>query len=99
MAKAVIPLMKQQRSGSIIQMSSINGWIAQPEFHVIQHLIWVHLIFDVMLFVLVLYLHQLTVRHANNLKISLDELVADQVKNQCLKRLNTTQEMADFTVF
>jgi len=29
----------------------------------------------------------------------LDELVAGQVKNQCLKRLGTTQEVANLTVF
>ncbi len=40
-----------------------------------------------------------TARHAANLKISLDELVAGQVKNQCLKRLGTTQEVANLTVF
>jgi NAD(P)-dependent dehydrogenase (short-subunit alcohol dehydrogenase family) len=33
------------------------------------------------------------------LKISLDELVAIQVQNQCLKRLGTTEEIANFTVF
>ncbi len=32
MAKAVVPLLKKQRSGSIIQMASINSCIAQPEF-------------------------------------------------------------------
>ena len=32
MAKAVVPLLKKQRSGSIIQMASISSWIAQPEF-------------------------------------------------------------------
>ena len=32
MAKAVVPLMKKQQSGSIIQMGSNNSWIGQPEF-------------------------------------------------------------------
>jgi NAD(P)-dependent dehydrogenase (short-subunit alcohol dehydrogenase family) len=40
-----------------------------------------------------------TTRHATNLKISLDELAAIQLKNQCLKRLGTTEEIANFTVF
>ncbi|CAF1357213.1 unnamed protein product [Rotaria sordida] len=32
MAKAIVPLLKKQRSGSIIQIVSMSGWIAQPEF-------------------------------------------------------------------
>jgi NAD(P)-dependent dehydrogenase (short-subunit alcohol dehydrogenase family) len=32
MAKAVVPFLKKQRSGSIIQMASMSGWIAQPNF-------------------------------------------------------------------
>ncbi len=32
MAKHIVPLLKQQRSGSIIQFGSISGAIAQPAF-------------------------------------------------------------------
>ncbi len=32
MAKHIVPLLKQQRSGSIIQFGSISGSIAQPAF-------------------------------------------------------------------
>jgi NAD(P)-dependent dehydrogenase (short-subunit alcohol dehydrogenase family) len=40
-----------------------------------------------------------TARHAANLNISLDELVEEQVKTQCLKRWGTTTEIANLTVF
>ena len=32
MAKHIVPLLKQQRSGSIVQFGSISGLIAQPGF-------------------------------------------------------------------
>jgi NAD(P)-dependent dehydrogenase (short-subunit alcohol dehydrogenase family) len=112
MAKAVVPFLKKQRSGSIIQMASINSWVAQPEFvpygttkgAVLQ--MTRNLALDLGSFNIRYnaicpgaILTPATARHATNLKISLDELVAIQVKNQCLKRLGTTEKKANFTVF
>jgi NAD(P)-dependent dehydrogenase (short-subunit alcohol dehydrogenase family) len=112
MVKAVVPLMKKQRSGSIIQMRSINSCIAQPEFvpysttkgAVLQ--MTRNLALDLGPFNIRCnticpgaILTPATGRHAANLKMSLDEQVAIQAKNQCLNRLGTTEEVANFTVF
>jgi NAD(P)-dependent dehydrogenase (short-subunit alcohol dehydrogenase family) len=112
MAKAVVPLLKKQRSGSIIQMASISSWVAQPEFvpysttkgAILQ--MTRNLALDLGPFNIRCnaicpgaILTPATTRHAANSNISLDELVAEQVKHQCLKRLGTTQEIANLTVF
>jgi NAD(P)-dependent dehydrogenase (short-subunit alcohol dehydrogenase family) len=112
MAKAVVPLLKQQRSGSIIQMVSMSGWIAQPEFvpystskgAVLQ-----------MTRNLALDLGPYNIRcnsicpgnistpatdnRAASLNLTLDELTAEESKRQCLKRLGLPQEIANLIVF
>ncbi|CAF3896444.1 unnamed protein product [Adineta steineri] len=112
MAKAVVPLLKKQRSGSIIQMASISSWIGQAEFvpynttkgAVLQ-----------MTRNLALDLGPFNIRcnavcpgatltpassnHAAHLNITLDQLVEEQVQKQCLKKWASTQEIANFTVF
>ncbi len=112
MAKAVVPLLKKQRSGSIIQMASISGWIAQPEFvpystskgAVLQ-----------MTRNLALDLGSFNVRcnaicpgtiqtratdnHAAHLKLTVDEFIAGEANKQCLKRLGSPQEVANLIVF
>ena len=112
MAKAVVPLMKKQRSGSIIQMASISSWIAQPEFvpysttkgAVLQ--MTRNLALDLGSFNIRCnaicpgaILTPATARHAAFLKIPLDEMVAAQAKRQCLHRWGTTEEIANLTVF
>ncbi len=112
MAKAVVPFLKKQRSGSIIQMASISSWIAQPEFvpysttkgAIVQ--MTRNLALDLGPFNIRCNsicpgatLTPATARHAANLNISLDELVEEQVKTQCLKRWGTTTEIANLTVF
>ncbi len=112
MAKAVVPLLKKQRSGSIIQMASISSWIAQPEFvpysttkgAVLQ--MTRNLALDLGPYNIRCNaicpgatLTPATARHAAHLNISVDELVDAQLKNQCLKRWGTTQELANLTVF
>jgi NAD(P)-dependent dehydrogenase (short-subunit alcohol dehydrogenase family) len=112
MAKAVVPLLKKQRSGSIIQMASISSWIAQPEFvpysttkgAVLQ--MTRNLALDLGPFNIRCnaicpgtILTPATVNHAANLKITMDEFVAQEVKKQCLKRLGLPQEIANLTVF
>jgi NAD(P)-dependent dehydrogenase (short-subunit alcohol dehydrogenase family) len=112
MAKAVVPLMKKQRSGSIIQMSSISGWIAQPEFvpysttkgAILQ--MTRNLALDLGPFNIRCnticpgsILTPATAKHAAHENISVDELIARAVEKQCLKRLGTTQEIANLTVF
>jgi NAD(P)-dependent dehydrogenase (short-subunit alcohol dehydrogenase family) len=103
MAKAVVPLLKKQRSGSIVQMASISSWIAQPEFvpysttkgaalQMTRNLALDLGSFNIRCNIICpgALLTPATARYAANLKISLDELVAGQVKNQCLKRWGTT---------
>jgi len=112
MAKAVVPLLKKQRSGSIIQMASISGWMAQPEFvpysttkgAILQ--MTRNLALDLGPFNIRCnaicpgaILTPASAKHAAHLNISLDEMVAKRVKTQCLKRWGTTQEIANFTVF
>jgi NAD(P)-dependent dehydrogenase (short-subunit alcohol dehydrogenase family) len=112
MAKAVVPLLKKQRSGSIIQMASISSWVAQPEFvpysttkgAILQ--MTRNLALDLGPFNIRCnaicpgaILTAASAKHAAHLNISLDEMVAEQVKHQCLKRWGTTQEIANFTVF
>ncbi|CAF0757389.1 unnamed protein product [Rotaria sordida] len=112
MAKAIVPLMKKQKSGSIIQIASISSWVAQPEF--VPYSTTKGAILQ-MTRNLALDLGPFNIRcnaicpgsiltpassqHAVNLNISLDELIATQAEKQCLKRLGTTEEIANFTVF
>ena len=112
MAKAVVPLLKSQRSGSIIQMASISGWVAQPEF--VPYSTTKGAILQ-MTRNLALDLGPFNVRcnaicpgailtpasskHAANLGLSLDELVGRQVKSQCLQRWGTPEEIGNLTVF
>ena len=112
MAKTVIPLLKKQRSGSIIQMASISSWMAQPEFvpysttkgAILQ--MTRNLALDLGSYNIRCnaicpgaILTPATSRHAAHLNIPLDKLVEDGVKTQCLKRWGTTQEVANLTVF
>jgi NAD(P)-dependent dehydrogenase (short-subunit alcohol dehydrogenase family) len=112
MAKAVVPLLKKQRSGSIIQMASISSWIAQPDFvpysttkgAILQ--MTRNLALDLGSYNIRCnaicpgaILTPATSRHAAHLNIPLDELVEQGVKTQCLKRWGTTQEVANLTVF
>jgi NAD(P)-dependent dehydrogenase (short-subunit alcohol dehydrogenase family) len=112
MAKAVVPLLKKQRSGSIIQMASISGWMAQPEFvpysttkgAILQ--MTRNLALDLGPFNIRCnaicpgaILTPASAKHAAHLNVSLDEMVAKRVKTQCLKRWGTTQEIANLTVF
>ncbi|CAF5112114.1 unnamed protein product [Rotaria sp. Silwood1] len=112
MAKAVVPLMKNQRSGSIIQVASISSWVAQPEFvpysttkgAILQ--MTRNLALDLGSFNIRCNsicpgatLTPASAKHAAFLNISLDELIATQEKKQCLNRWGTTQEIANLTVF
>jgi len=112
MAKAVVPFMKQQKSGSIIQMASISSFIAQPEFvpysttkgAIVQ--MTRNLALDLGPYNIRCNsicpgatLTPATARHAAQLNISVDDLVEQQIKSHCLKRWGTTQELANFTVF
>ena len=112
MAKAVVPLLKKQRSGSIIQMASISSWVAQPDFvpysttkgAVLQ--MTRNLALDLGPFNIRCNaicpgatLTPASANHAAHLNVSLDELMEEQVKKQCLKRWASTQEIANFTVF
>ncbi|CAF0972768.1 unnamed protein product [Rotaria sp. Silwood1] len=112
MAKAVVPLMKNQRSGSIIQVASISSWVAQPEFvpysttkgAILQ--MTRNLALDLGSFNIRCNsicpgatLTPASAKHAAHLNISLDELIATQEKKQCLNRWGTTQEIANLTVF
>jgi NAD(P)-dependent dehydrogenase (short-subunit alcohol dehydrogenase family) len=112
MAKAIVPVMKKQRSGSIIQMASISSWIAQAEFvpysttkgAVLQ--MTRNLALDLGSFNIRCnaicpgtILTPATVKHAANLKLTMDEFVADEARKQCLKRLGSPQEVANLTVF
>ena len=112
MAKAVVPLMKKQRSGSIIQTASMSGWIAQPEFvpystskgatlQMTRNLaldlgsynIRCNAVCPGTIFT------PATTNHAAHLNITIDDFVAGEAKKQCLKRLGSTQEIANLTVF
>lgn len=112
MAKAVVPLMKRQRSGSIIQIASISSFVAQPEFvpysttkgAVLQ--MTRNLALDLGTFNVRCNaicpgatLTPASSRHAANLNIPLEELMAEHEKKQCLKRWGTTQEIANLAVF
>ena len=112
MAKAIVPIMKKQRSGSIIQMASISSWIAQPEFvpysttkgAVLQ--MTRNLALDLGSFnircnaICPGTIHTAaTEKHASNLKMTMDEFIAEEIKKQCLKRLGNPQEVANLTVF
>lgn len=112
MAKAVVPLMKKQRSGSIIQMASISSWIGQPEFvpysttkgAVLQ--MTRNLALDLGPFNIRCnaicpgaILTPATAKHAAFINVPLDELVAAQTERQCLQQWGTTEEIANMTVF
>jgi 2-keto-3-deoxy-L-fuconate dehydrogenase len=112
MAKAVVPLLKKQRSGSIIQVASMSGLIAQPNCvpysttkgAVLQ--MTRNLALDLGPFNIRCnaicpgtILTQATAQHAANLKITLEEVPIVEGKRQCLKRLGSPQEIANLTVF
>jgi NAD(P)-dependent dehydrogenase (short-subunit alcohol dehydrogenase family) len=112
MAKAVVPLMKKQRSGSIIQMVSMSGWIAQPEFvpystskgAVLQ--MTRNLALDLGPFNIRCnsvcpgnILTPATTNRAASYNLTSDELVTVESKLQCLKRFGTPQEVANLFVF
>jgi NAD(P)-dependent dehydrogenase (short-subunit alcohol dehydrogenase family) len=112
MAKAVVPFLKKQRSGSIIQMASVSSWIAQPEFvpysttkgAILQ--MTRNLALDLGPFNIRCnsicpggIITAATAKHAANLNISVDELIKTRAKDNCLKRWGTTTEIANLTVF
>jgi len=112
MAKAVVPLMKKQRSGSIIQMASISSWIAQPEFvpyntskgAVLQ--MTRNLALDLGPFNIRCnaicpgtMLTPAVTNYAASLNMTLDQYVAGESKKQCLKRCGQPQEVANLIVF
>jgi NAD(P)-dependent dehydrogenase (short-subunit alcohol dehydrogenase family) len=112
MAKAVVPLMKKQQSGSIIQMASMSGWIAQSEFvpysttkgAVLQ--MTRNLALDLGPFNIRCnaicpgtIFTPATVTHAAHLNITVEELTAEESKKQCLKRLGRPEEVANLIVF
>jgi NAD(P)-dependent dehydrogenase (short-subunit alcohol dehydrogenase family) len=112
MAKAVVPLMKKQRSGSIIQMASISSWIAQPEFvpyntskgAVLQ--MTRNLALDLGPFNIRCnaicpgtMLTPAVTNYAASLNMTLDQHVAEESKKQCLKRCGQPQEVANLIVF
>ena len=112
MAKAIVPLLKKQRSGSIIQMASISSWVAQAEF--VPYSTTKGAILQ-MTRNLALDLGPFNVRcnaicpgtivtpatllHAENMKMPMDEFVSQAVTKQCLQRLGAPQEIANLTVF
>ena len=112
MAKAIVPLLKKQRSGSIIQMASISSWVAQAEF--VPYSTTKGAILQ-MTRNLALDLGPFNIRcnaicpgtivtpataiHAANMNIPMDEFVSQAVTKQCLKRLGAPQEIANLTVF
>ncbi len=112
MAKAVVPLMKKQRSGSIIQMVSMSGLIAQPEFvpystskgAVLQ--MTRNLALDLGPFNIRCnsicpgtIFTPATVQFAAHLNTTVDDLIAEESKKQCLKRFGSPQEVANLIVF
>jgi dihydroanticapsin dehydrogenase len=112
MAKAVVPFLKKQRSGSIIQLASMSGWIAQPNFvpysttkgAVLQ--MTRNLALDLGPFNIRCnsicpgtIRTPATKKHAANLQITEDEFAAEETKKQCLKRLGSPQEIANLIVF
>ena len=112
MAKAVVPFLKKQRSGSIIQMASISSWIAQPNFvpysttkaAVLQ--MTRNLALDLGPFNIRCnaicpgpILTSATHNHAAKLKMTIDEFAAEEVKKQCIQRLGSPQEIANLVVF
>lgn len=112
MAKAIVPILKKQRSGSIIQMASISSWIAQPEFvpysttkgAVLQ--MTRNLALDLGPFNIRCNAicpgtiqTQATETHASNLKMTMEEFAREEFKKQCIKRFGSPQEVANLTVF
>ncbi|CAF2321713.1 unnamed protein product [Rotaria sp. Silwood2] len=55
--------------------------------------------FDVILFVLILLLTPATINHAANLQLTMDEFVTEEIRKQCLKRLGSSEEIANLNVF
>ena len=112
MAKAVVPLLKKQRSGSIIQMAAAASCIALPEFAAysttkgaVLQMTW-NLALDLGPFNIRCnsispgaILTPTTAIHATHLKISVEEFVTVLGKSQCLHRLGTTEEIANLIVF
>lgn len=112
MAKAVVPFMKQQRSGSIIQMASISSWIAQSEF--VPYSTTKAAVLQ-MTRNLALDLGSFNIRcnaicpgtirtpatdkHAANCGLTMEQFTSEEVKKQCLKRLGSPQEVANLIVF
>jgi NAD(P)-dependent dehydrogenase (short-subunit alcohol dehydrogenase family) len=112
MAKAVVPFMKKQKSDAIIQMSSMSGFIAQPDF--VPYSTTKGAILQ-MTRGLALNLGPFNIRcnsicpgpiltpasanRAKFLNMTLDDFIAEEVKHQCLKRYASTQEVANLTVF
>ncbi len=112
MAKAVVPLMKKQRSGSIIQMASMGSWIAKPEFvpystskgAVLQ--MTRNLALDLGPFNIRCnsicpgtILTPVVTNLAAGLNMTMDQLVAEKSKQQCIKRLGQPEEIANLIVF
>ena len=112
MAKAIVPLLKKQRSGSIIQMASISSWIAQPDFvpysttkgAILQ--MTRNLALDLGPYNIRCnaicpgaILTPASSRHAANLNITLEELMETHAKHHCLKRWGKPEEIANLTVF
>jgi NAD(P)-dependent dehydrogenase (short-subunit alcohol dehydrogenase family) len=112
MAKAVVPLMKKQRSGSIIQMASISSWIAQPEFvpystskgAVLQ--MTRNLALDLGPFNIRCnaicpgsILTPVVTNFVASLNMTMDQYIAQESKKQCIKRLGQPEEVANLIVF
>lgn len=112
MAKAVVPYLKKQRSGSIIQMASMSSWIAQPHFvpysttkgAVLQ--MTRNLALDLGSFNVRCnaicpgtILTPASKKHAANLNMTMEDFVAAESKRQCLSRLGSPQEVANLAVF
>ena len=112
MAKAVVPLLKKQRSGSIIQMASVSSLVAQPEFvpysttkgailQMTRNLALDLGPFNIRCNVICpgAILTPATAKHAASLNISVDELLEQQKKRHCSQQSGTTEDVANLTVF
>jgi NAD(P)-dependent dehydrogenase (short-subunit alcohol dehydrogenase family) len=112
MAKAVVPLLKKQRSGAIIQTASVSSWIAHPDFvaysttkgAVLQ--MTRNLALDLGPFNIRCnaicpgtIITPATTKLAADLNITMDQFADRFTPMQCIKRLGTTQEIANLAVF
>ena len=112
MAKAIVPLMKKQQSGAIIQTASVSSWIAHPDFvaysttkgAVLQ--MARNLALDLGPFNIRCnaicpgtIVTPATRKFASDLNISMEEFADRFTPMQCIKRLGTTQEIANLAVF